>query len=165
MSRNITYGARELLSEPTPLKTDCGLLCDRACCRADEDAGGDVWLFPDEAEGAYPWARVIQSRMPVTGIEVMAIRCEGACERAERPLCCRIFPLTPWYSKKRGEWDVRIDRRAWMVCPLCASGMRGLNPEFVNAARAAVSLLASDESGERFLHALAREEAAYRVKL
>ena len=62
-------------------------------------------------------------------------------------------------------WDVRMDRRAWMLCPLCSYGIRGLNPAFVKAARAAVRLLAQDPANEAFLQAIAREEDAYRFSL
>ena len=38
--------ARELLKDLTPLKTDCGRLCQGACCQGDEGTG--MLLFPGE---------------------------------------------------------------------------------------------------------------------
>ena len=38
--------ARELLENLTPLKTDCGRLCQAACCQGDENTG--MLLFPEE---------------------------------------------------------------------------------------------------------------------
>ena len=32
--------ARELLESLTPLKTDCGRLCEGACCKGDETRSG-----------------------------------------------------------------------------------------------------------------------------
>ena len=44
--------ARDLLSDVTPLKTDCGRICGGACCQPDEDGQGGMLLFPGE-EGLY----------------------------------------------------------------------------------------------------------------
>ena len=38
--------ARNLLETLTPLKTDCGRLCQGACCQGDEQTG--MLLFPGE---------------------------------------------------------------------------------------------------------------------
>ena len=40
--------AREQLCDLTPLLTDCGALCDAACCHSDADGQGGVYLFPGE---------------------------------------------------------------------------------------------------------------------
>ncbi len=162
MSAEIFAEALKLLENVTPLKSDCGLLCGRACCKPDPDAGGDVWLFPHESALEYPWADKRTACLPVTGERAGAIRCSDFCVRSLRPFCCRIFPLSPFFSKKKNEWRVRMDRRAWMMCPLCEYGLRGLSPEFVSAAEAAVRMLAKDPECERFLFTLVKEESAYR---
>ncbi len=162
MNAEIFAKALALLENVTPLKNDCGLLCERACCQSDPDVGGDVWLFPYENELEYDWAEKRTVRLPVTGERAGAIRCSGACNRSLRPFCCRIFPLSPVFSKKKNEWSVRMDRRAMMVCPLCEYGLKALSPEFVNAAKEAVRLLATDPECERFLLAIYKEESAYR---
>ena len=154
-----------LLENVTPLKSDCGTLCDHACCKPDKDAGGEVWLLPCEEEMDFDWAEVHPTRMPVTETDAYAISCASMCDRAKRPFLCRIFPLVPYYSKKRNEWDVRMDRRAWMLCPLCNYGVKGLNPEFVSAARQAVQILCEDAETEDFLQKVHLEEDAYRIKL
>lgn len=43
---NAILEARDMLRELTPLLTDCGELCNHACCKMDRDAGGLVWLWP-----------------------------------------------------------------------------------------------------------------------
>ena len=157
--------ARELLENVTPLITDCGLLCDHACCKADEDSGDSVWLFPGEEEIAFSWGEVTDVSLPVTGIKAKSLYCNGFCERENRPFGCMIFPLVPYFSKKTNAWSVRMDRRAFALCPLTAYGKKGLNPEFVENAEKAVQILSETETGERFLQALAREESVYREKL
>ena len=157
--------ARQLLENTTPLKTDCGLLCDHACCKSDDDVGGEVWLLPGEEAFACPWANVHESTMPLTRRTVLSVSCASFCDRSMRPFFCRIFPLVPYFSAKRGAWDVRMDRRAWMVCPLCSYGVKGLNSEFVSAAREAVKILAEDKEMEAFLRDVSAEENAYRMSL
>ena len=84
--------AYERLYHKTPLGFyNCGRLCDGLCCRGDSQG---MWLFPYEeelfkdkegfeiceTEGNYGYPMVI---------------CSGECDRRERPLACRIFPLFP----------------------------------------------------------------------
>ena len=157
--------ALAILEKVTPLNTDCGLLCGAACCFDESDAGGQVWLFPDEEDTPRDWAEIAQTRMPVTQRKVKAINCKKMCNRNLRPFLCRIFPLVPYYSQRRERWDVRMDRRAWMLCPLSRSGIRGLNPEFVAAAREAVTILSKDPESEAFMKCVSEEENAYRMKL
>jgi len=154
--------ARALLVNVTPLMTDCGLLCDRACCKPDEDSGDSVWLFPGEEEIAFIWGEVTDTLLPVTKVPAKSLYCNGFCSREKRPFQCMIFPLVPYFSGKKNAWSVRMDRRAFALCPLTAYGKKGLNPEFVQNAEKAVQLLSETETGERFLEALAREESVYR---
>ena len=155
---NAILEARDMLRELTPLLTDCGELCNHACCKMDRDAGGLVWLWPGEEDTDMPWAETLFTHLPVTGLDVEAVRCAAPCAREDRPFLCRLFPLVPFYSEKKQMWDVRMDRRAWMLCPLCSYGIRGLKP-------AAVRLLAQNPANEAFLQAIAREEDAYRFSL
>ena len=157
--------ALEMLKDTTPLKQDCGSLCASSCCSDGGEAGALVWLMPGEESVPMPWGSVSDSVMPVTKTRVSAIYCNAPCDRDRRPFMCRIFPLSPYYSEKRGEWDVRLDRRAAPVCPLFRYGKAGLDPVFVDAARRAVRLLAKDPGWESRLRLLESEEAAYRMEL
>ncbi len=154
--------ARALLEKVTPLTTDCGLLCGHACCKPDEDTGDSVWLFPGEEETNYAWGEITDVLLPVAKVRAKSLYCTSFCEREKRPFQCMIFPLVPYFSVKKSAWSVRMDRRAFAVCPLTACGKKGLNPEFVRNAEKAVQLLSETETGERFLEALAREESVYR---
>ena len=90
--------------------------------------------------------------------------CGGPCDRARRPLACRIFPLTP-VKNEADKWTVRVDVRARAMCPLTRSGLRGLDPEFVRAVRRAVREIASDPDGEAFLLRWAALEQEYHWSL
>ncbi len=103
--QRIYQKAFRLLRDATPLRTDCGVLCGRRCCKGDDETG--MLLFPEEPTVL----RVVE-----TGGRRLAV-CGGVCNRNERPLSCRIFPFFP-FVKADGGVDVRIDPRGKGVCPL-----------------------------------------------
>lgn len=151
--KNEIEKAWALIENLTPLKTDCGLTCGAACCQADEDGQGGVKLFPGEAQ-AYEdadWAK----------IEGGELTCGGRCPRALRPLGCRIFPLTP-ARKASGALSLRIDRRAFAMCPLAPHGVKALDPAFVSAVREALSIVDSAPEGREFLNKWIAEERIFR---
>ena len=139
-------GAREKLAAVTPLARDCGALCGAACCAPDEDGRGGMLLFPGE-EAYYrtlpPGFRLAQTA------QGLLLTCEGSCERETRPLACRVFPLMFVYED--GKADVRLDPRAWPLCPLMPSGMAGLRSAFVCAAREAAHLLCGSPETREFI--------------
>ena len=145
--------ARELLKDLTPLKTDCGRLCQGACCQGDEATG--MLLFPGE-EALYEdcaFARVVPTGFSLGGTPAQLLVCSGRCDRKNRPLACRLFPL---FLKFREDQTpvLRMDARARAVCPLTDYGMRALDPEFKQAARRAYDLLLEDETCAKYLKAL-----------
>lgn len=142
--------ARSLLENITPLCSDCGQLCGAACCASDADGQGGVYLFPEEEDlfVNMPWAKIEACDME--GSPAYLFTCNGSCDRSARPLGCRIFPLTPM-RRKDGSWDVRMDWRAWAMCPLMPSGKNGLSPEFVKTVREAILRITAIPEGEEFL--------------
>ncbi len=113
-----------LFDNITPVPVDCGGLCDKACCKGDD---GGMYLFPGE-ESVYSllkpdWVRIEDSDFTYTfnGLEkkVKIAFCDGVCDRYQRPLACRIFPLTPYLDS--GHLDVITDPRAKAICPLAKS--------------------------------------------
>lgn len=111
-----------LFDDAMPLRGDCGTLCDKACCKG-EDSG--MYLFPMEDEVynllSPDWAKVEKSEF---GYEyngkkknIPILFCNGKCDRYQRPLACRIFPLTP-YLDSNGKLDIIVDPRAKSLCPL-----------------------------------------------
>lgn len=143
--------ARKLLSQVTPLKRDCGRYCGGACCEPDEDGQGGMLLFPGE-EALYqelPEGFTLMQDDAVVP-DALLISCEGYCERNMRPLSCMLFPLLP---TKEG---AVMDRRGWAVCPLMASGINGLQAEFVDAVKKAGQVLYSCTETAAFLEAIHR---------
>ena len=145
--------ARKKLNTLTPLKTDCGRLCQGACCRGDEATG--MLLFPGE-EALYEgcaFARVVPTDFSLGGTPAQLLVCDGRCDRKNRPLACRLFPL---FLKFREDQTpvLRMDARARAVCPLTDYGMKALDPAFRQAARRAYDLLLEDETCAKYLKAL-----------
>ncbi|MDL2205584.1 hypothetical protein LJC33_01585 [Eubacteriales bacterium OttesenSCG-928-N13] len=156
MDQDRLIQAREKLTSLTPLQTNCGQLCDAACCQPDEDGQGGVLLFPGEdalLKGTR-WGHIVYTEQGAMLV------CDHMCERSERPLGCRIFPLTP-KKRRDGSYGVRIDRRAFAMCPLAQSGTKGLHPLFVQAACGAIQLIASDAQGAQFLDAWIKQERQF----
>ena len=145
--------ARDLLENLTPLKTDCGRLCQGACCQGDETTG--MLLFPGEA-ACYEdcaFARVIPAGFSLGGQDAQLLVCGGTCDRANRPLACRLFPLFLKF-KEDGTTKLRMDVRARAVCPLTDYGIKALDPDFKQAARAAYDLLLEEDVCAAYLREL-----------
>ena len=97
--------AGRIIGDKTPLKKDCGIICDGACCKGDSDTG--MLLFPFE-----------ESSLTVKEKDGVRLAvCDGRCKRYERPLSCRIFPFFP-YVTPEGKIRVIPDIRGVSVCPL-----------------------------------------------
>lgn len=150
---SMILAARELLENLTPLKTDCGRLCEGACCRGDDATG--MLLFPGE-EALYEdcaFARAVPTDFSLGGVPARLLVCDGRCDRKNRPLACRLFPLF-LHFREDGTSAVRMDARARAVCPLTDYGMQALDPAFKDAARRAYDLLLGDETCAAYLRAL-----------
>ncbi len=146
--------ARALTEAVTPLRTDCGRVCGGACCQPDETGRGGMLLFPGE-EALYrerPGYTVTAD--PTPGAPGLLLTCSGACRREERPLSCRIFPLLP--VERSGRIAVVRDRRGFEVCPLLPSGLGAFQPAFIEAVRAAGTVLYRVEEHRVFLTQLHR---------
>ena len=149
--------AREKLKNVTPLKKDCGRVCGARCCRPLEGEETGMLLFPGEAE-AYADSEGWVVRHAAQGDIVV---CPGTCDREERPLSCRLFPLLPLIGDD-GAIRVVTDLRARAVCPLARQGKSALDPEFIDAVREAGELLAQSEEQALFLDVLEAEQEELR---
>ena len=145
--------AREKLKNVTPLKKDCGRICGARCCRSLEGEETGMLLFPGEAE-AYAGKDGWEIRHTAQGELVV---CPGSCNREERPLSCRLFPLLPLIGED-GTIRVVTDLRAKAVCPLARQGKSALDPAFIEAVREAGKLLAQSEEQALFLDVLEAEQ-------
>jgi hypothetical protein len=144
--------ARAILENVTPLKTDCGLLCSGLCCRPMEGEMTGMLLFPGEEkyyEGREGY------RMTATDHGTLLI-CSGRCERADRPLSCRLMPLI--LLIRPDGVKVATDLRAKTVCPLAQQGKDALDPDFVSAVRQVGLILTEDETQRAFLVQLTKHQ-------
>lgn len=144
--------ALDLLREVTPLTMDCGLVCGGACCRSLPGERTGMLLFPGEAaryQGKPGYAVLETETGPL-------LVCDGTCERGERPLSCRLFPLLPVIRPEGVK--VAMDARAKAACPLTKQGVRGLSEAFVEAVRQAGQALMTDDVQRDFLTRLTREQ-------
>ncbi|MFZ5596554.1 MAG: hypothetical protein ACOY31_06035 [Bacillota bacterium] len=123
-----------VIDELTPLKSDCGDLCGKKCCRGE--AGQGVFLFPGEEKmfsGEGKWYNVVEYRgqeAHYTGRETFILNCLADCPRQERPLFCRLFPLAP-YLDENGRLELILDEDALFICPLVRQGdIQALDPGF-----------------------------------
>jgi hypothetical protein len=159
---NILRAAYEILENVTPLRLDCGKLCEQACCSnmGDEETG--MYLFPGEKDllvECEGWLSITSLDHIRPGLYLA--KCNETCPRTLRPLACRIFPLTPYLTSNE-VLQIKIDPRAGQVCPLARDMKRkDLRPEFVKAVRKACTLLISEPSIKEYIQDLSRMLDAY----
>lgn len=144
--------ARAILENVTPLHTDCGLTCGCICCRPMEGEMTGMLLFPGEER--YYEGR--EGYRMVAAEQGTLLICSGRCDRADRPLSCRLMPLIPLIREEGTK--VATDQRARTVCPLARQGKDALAPEFVSAVREVGRILAEDEAQRAFLIQLTRQQ-------
>ena len=110
-------------------------------------------FFPGEAE-AYAGRAGWEIRKTARGDLLL---CSGTCNREERPLSCRLFPLLPLIGDD-GEIRVVTDQRARAVCPLARQGKSAMDPAFIEAVRQAGEILAAQDEQAVFLDMLEEEQ-------
>ncbi len=107
------------LDDLTPLPLDCGELCGKLCCSSYDNDETGMYLFPGE-EALFignNGFKIIDSEFTYkNGKCAKLVCCTRPCERNERPLSCRIFPLVP-YFRKGSQVRIILDPRA-VSCPL-----------------------------------------------
>jgi hypothetical protein len=151
------------LQDSTPLRLDCGTLCNKACCEGDENTG--MYLFPGEEimYQANPDFLTIkpahidscEDRPVLLGV------CSGVCDRNFRPLSCRIFPLAPYINDK-DTLTLKFDPRAKNLCPICFdSNLKRLDQLFVKNVREVFRMLIEDKEVKAFVLQLSRMLDAY----
>ena len=146
--------AREKLKNVTPLKNDCGRVCGARCCRPLEGEETGMLLFPGEAE-AYAGKAGFEVRKTARGDLLI---CSGTCDREDRPLSCRLFPLLPVIGDD-GKVRAVTDLRAKAVCPLARQGKSAVDPDFAEAVREAGEILAAEDEQAVFLDMLEEEQS------
>lgn len=152
--------ARGMLENVTPMKMNCGKLCDGACCKEDESGDNGMLLFPYEAE---------LYKKPIEGFAYHLVDddtlfkggkrfvCEGSCPREHRPLACRLFPLRIAIASDDNGIDAtaeaEIDPRAWICCPILEQGgLRAMSMDFKDAVKRAGEVLMENDYMLEALH-------------
>ncbi len=160
MSAEKFYNAvYHILGDVTPLKVDCGRLCNGACCMVDEEEITGMYLFPGEGvmyENMPEWGKIYDTDFSYNGKYIDLFTCTGTCDRDRRPLSCRIFPLVP-YVDKNGKMEIRMDIRGRGMCPL-ATAMKtdDLDEAFVRKVTLAMRLCMANCEVREFLYAQSR---------
>jgi hypothetical protein len=175
----------QLLDKVSPIKGDCGRLCQAACCQAepsyqegiqnaDYEEGGELgmYLLPGEEvmlKGEDAWIRLKKESKeeyefpPSWPKEVIFAGCKGpaACKRKKRPIQCRSFPLYPHLDKEKGLCLIYCDFELPYLCPLIEEQSR-LNEDFILATYEAWKMLLEDKAVYDLIEmdSQAREEAA-----
>ncbi len=144
--------AYKLLDQVTPLKKDCGILCNKKCC-AEWEKGVGMYLLPGEEqmfsqdETWLDWEAHscddYRFAPSWTGV-VYFVKCNTACPRDKRPFACRTFPLAPYLTDK-GVLQIVFDHHSLHVCPLSQEGDKTLlDRRFLKRVREAWILLLED---------------------
>lgn len=130
----------------TPLKADCGVVCNAACCKGDSDTG--MLLFPHED--------TVLSITEKDGRRLAV--CDGTCDRKTRPLSCRIFPFFPAVTESGIE--VTADYRGAAVCPLISHQDEIIfDKDFLSAVQKAGELMREDKEILEFMKDITGEIA------
>lgn len=138
----------------TPVPFDCGRLCDKACCRGDGETG--MYLFPGESRMFYYKAgfSILPTDLTYGDKTAQLLVCHRPCDRTERPLSCRIFPLIPLYRKGSTLQIIR-DPRARRLCPLThTEAVEYIDGRFIREVRRTFRLLCQIPEIAEFLDAL-----------
>lgn len=141
-----------LLDRVTPLKEDCGVLCDKICC-TEWDRGVGMYLLPGEEvmfamnEDWLVWETHScedYDFAPSWTQDMYFIKCTKPCPRSKRPFACRTFPLTA-YLREDGILKLILDPKGIPICPLIQLGsLNILEPDFVHNVRRAWQILLKD---------------------
>lgn len=165
MDKGLLYRiAYRKLNDVTPLKTDCGQLCGKACCKGDQETG--MYLFPGETVmylSKPDFLTIKPTSLHFSTVNIELAVCKGSCPRYMRPLSCRIFPLTP-YLDKNGRLDIIMDPRAARICPIAmysAQNATVLNKLFTRIVRRVFRLLIQDKDIYSFVEYISREMDDY----
>jgi hypothetical protein len=135
-----------------PLRFDCGRLCDKVCCRGNDEEIG-MYLFPGEEllHEKTGCLSISETNFDMNGKKVLIAACNGDCDRELRPLACRIFPLAPFITPK-DILLIKMDPRARALCPLTKEDNPfPIQPAFKSTVRRAFTLLIQDPEIKAFV--------------
>ena len=143
-----------LFDNVTPLKKDCGVLCDHACCKEEAERTG-MLLFPYEdkflEKAEFGEIEPCNCYYGEEDEKEGKIFFCNSCNRSLRPLACRIFPLMP-YKKHGSSLKIIMNPMAKNMCPLARSlKVSQLEPGFVKNVRKAMNSILKLKDGEDYI--------------
>lgn len=142
---NIYIKIKEMFKDVTPLKADCGLLCNCACCKGETNQG--MLLFPEEKTSL---------KTIIVDNKEMVI-CNGKCNRDERPISCMIFPYFPVFNEK-GKIVAELDYRGYNICPMIENAdVIKFNRKFIKNIEKAGKLLYTDKDIKIFMEDISKD--------
>lgn len=153
-NRNLLRAA-EILERVTPFSgRNCSSLCGAACCKGSDNDGME--LFPGEYEllTGEKGFKIVESQGEN---QRRILVCSGECNRRNRPLACRFFPLFPLAVEHDGEIKIIPvpDPRA-AVCPLISHSGE-ISKRFYRSVRLAGKYLIRDKECRDYLLNLSSE--------
>ena len=157
-----------LFDKVTPIKADCGRLCGKRCCKGDD---GGMYLFPGEEKVFQmlepDWAEIEKSDFCYSfngkAKQTLILFCNGRCDRYQRPLACRIFPLTP-YINKDGKAEIIVDPRAKALCPLSNTlDITDFDAKFVKNIKKAFTVLMKNKEIAEYLKQYSEYIEEYKI--
>jgi len=154
LDKKILYRkAYRILQDSTPLKFDCGMLCNSRCCQGGDEAG--MCLYPGEEcmlDKSSDFLSIRKEKL--LDMDVLFAVCGGKCDRRSRPLACRIFPYVP-YLDPGGRLTIIEDPRAKYLCPLLMEPFElKIDKIFRRKVKNVFQLLAEDNDIKCFLTVL-----------
>lgn len=165
-----TYKAiYRLLDKVSPINEDCGKLCDAACCTCQDENMG-IYLLPGEEKNftrqedwlAWDWIIAEDYEFPDSWHgKVPFLQCTSApfCDRKNRPLQCRTFPLAPHLDDDGQLYMIYHSGELPYQCPLL-SGDITLNMDFIKATYTAWAHLIRDP----LIYDLVELDSQYRIE-
>ena len=151
-----------LFDNCTPIAADCGKFCGKACCKGDECG---MYLFPGEKK-VFDMLKPEWSKLDFSDLEygfdgkikkTPILFCNGRCDRYQRPLACRIFPLTPYIDKNK-KLSIIIDPRAKSICPLTYDiDISHFDRKFVKNVKRTFNVLSQNKEIYSFLDTYSRQ--------
>lgn len=154
MYKKILYKkAYRMLESSTPLKFDCGTLCNKKCCSGDKNTGmhfypGEEIIFKGNQDFLNIRKEIFDNR------EIFFAVCQGKCDRSFRPLSYRIYPLIP-YIDQNDRIHIIEDPRAKYTCPLLFNFDEiEMDRSFIRKIKKVFQLLAQDTEIKAYIVSL-----------
>lgn len=158
ITKNTYRAMYRLLDRVSPVKYDCGTMCGAACCtceseinvqdkQGEQDCNADfsmgLYLLPGEHKMftgeedwlSWGWTQADEYEFPDSWHgKVYFLQCTKAphCDRKNRPIQCRTFPLAPHITEDGSLWLIYQKGELPYKCPLIEDRIE-LEEDFLRA--------------------------------